>query len=227
MMRLLPSSLTKVSSMHFLGQKKSHTITLLILSALLSTAGQAATCKKLNAMQGQWDVQLDVPLTLNRTTFDETYSLPESTATITNFARLSLHGQFTFNNKSILTKANFRDHQFDHANLLGVLEYSKSPRGIRLDRTTRYTNSNQKVTNWKKANGRCHGNATFMLRGLDKVDGNNLLIPASTCMVRYRLNGNAQNANLDGICDVLIYDPQARKRVLTVGVLSGSMIKKF
>ena len=66
-----------------------------------------------------------------------------------------------------------------------------------------------------------------MLRGLDRIDGNNLLIPASECRVKYRLDRNAHNANLDGICNVLIYDPQQSRRVLTVGILSGSMIKKF
>ena len=213
--------------MRFLGQKKTHAISLLILSALLSTAGQASTCKKANAMRGNWSVQLDVPLTLNRTTLDETYSLEEALAYQQNFARLSLYGTFTFNSRSTLTKATFRDHQFDFADYLGIIDYSRAPRGLRLDTTTRYTSNNRKVTNWKKANKRCYGTATFMLRGLDRIDGNNLLIPASTCAVRYRLDRNAHNAHLDGVCSVLIYDPQQSRRVLTVGILSGSMIKKF
>ena len=213
--------------MRFLGQKKTSAISLLILSALLSTAGQASTCKKANAMQGNWDVQLDVPLTLNRTTLDETYSLAEALDSQQNFARLSLYGTFTFNNRSMLTKASFRDHQFDYADVLGVIDYSSAPRGLRLDTSSRVTNSNRKVTNWKKENKKCHGAATFMLRGLDKIDGNNLLIPASICVVRYRLDKNAHNAHLDGICDVLIYDPMQSRRVVTVGILSGSMIKKF
>lgn len=212
--------------MRFLGHKKTYTIFLLILSALLSTAGQASTCKKANAMRGNWDVQLDAPLTLNRTALDETYLLAEALANQQNFARLSLWGTFTFNSRSTLTKATFRDHQFDYADLLGVIDYSRAPRGLRLDTTTRYTSNNEKVTNWKKANKKCDGVATFMLRGLDRIDGNNLLIPASTCVVRYRLDRNAHNAHLDGICDVLIYDPQQSRRVLTVGILSGSMIKK-
>ena len=208
-------------------QKKMHTLSLLILSALLSTAGQAATCKKPNAMQGSWDAKLDVPLTLNETTLEETLYLPDALNSQYNFARLSLHGTFTFNNKSILTQASFRDHQFDYANDLGVLNYSASPKGLRLDKTSRYSTNNKKVTQWRKANKRCHGKATFKLRGLDKVDGGNTLIPETICRVNYRLDRNAHNAHLDGTCNVLIYDPQQGRRVLTVGILSGSMIKMY
>ena len=213
--------------MRFLGQKKTYAISLLILSALLSTAGQASTCKKANAMRGNWDVQLDVPLTLNLTTLDETNLLAEALAYQQNFARLSLWGTFTFNSRSMLTKATFRDHQFDFADAVGIIDYARAPRGLRLDTTTRYTSNNKKITNWKKANNRCYGNATFMLRGLDRIDGNNLLIPASECRVKYRLDRNAHNAHLSGTCIVLIYDPQQSKRVTTLGILSGSMIKKY
>ena len=213
--------------MRFLGQKKTYAISLLILSALLSTAGQAATCKKANAMRGNWDVQLDVPLTLNLTTLDETNLLAEALAYQQNFARLSLWGTFTFNTRSTLTKATFRDHQFDYADDVSIIDYSGAPRGLRLDTTTRYPSNNKKVTNWKKANKRCYGNATFMLRGLDKINGDNLLIPTATCEVKYRLDGNAHNAHLSGTCIAVIYDPQQSKKVTTLGILSGSMIKKY
>ena len=213
--------------MRFLGQKKTYTISLLILSALLSTAGQASTCKKANAMRGNWDVHLDVPLTVNVTALQDGYTLADALANQQNFARLSLYGQFTFNNKSMLTKGTFRDHQFDWADEVGLLNYSSSPRGLRLDISSRFTQNKQKVTNWKKANKKCYGDARFFLKGLDKVDGNNVLVPASICYVKYRLDRNAHNAHLHGSCDVQIYDPMQGKELVTLGILSGSMIKKY
>ena len=45
------------------------TIVLFALFASLSTSAFGAACKKLNAMEGNWDTSLSIPLTLDRTTF--------------------------------------------------------------------------------------------------------------------------------------------------------------
>ena len=201
------------------------TIVLFALFASLSTSAFGAACKKLNAMQGNWDTSLSIPLTLDRTVLDYSYDLTDA-LDLQNFARLSLYGQFTFNNRSILTKGTFRDYQLDKANSLDIIEYQQAPQGVKLDKTTRSPETNKPVTKWRKANKRCDGTADFLLRGKNTVN-NEYLINYAHYSVRYRLDKDAHNSHLHGTCDVLVYDPVLRQRKRTLGMLSGTMIKKF
>lgn len=201
------------------------TIVLFALFASLSTSAFGAACKKLNAMQGNWDTSLSIPLTLDRTVLYSSNDLTDA-LDLQNFARLSLYGQFTFNNRSILTKGTFRDHQLDKANSDRIIEYQQAPQGVKLDKTTRSSETNKVLTRWRKANKRCDGTADFLLRGKNTVN-NEYLINYAHCSVRYRLDKDAHNSHLYGTCEVRVYDPLIKQNKNTLGILSGTMIKKF
>ena len=127
------------------------TVVLFTLLASFGTSAFGATCTKLNAMQESWDTSLSIPITLNRTTYEEFGNLTDSLTTMKNYTRLSLHGEFTFNNRSILTKGTFHDLQCDEANSLGVIEYDKAPRGVTLNTTKRNQTTKKPCTKWRKA----------------------------------------------------------------------------
>ena len=91
---------------------------------------------------------------MNLSTYSTTGDITDSVDSLTNFARLSLAGQLTFNNKSAITGGIFNDVQFDAANLLDLINYSQDARGMVLDRNSRYSSNNRKVTQWTKRAGR-------------------------------------------------------------------------
>ena len=201
----------------------------IVIVSLLATASygaNASACKKRNAMKGDWFVVANAPLTVNLSTYSTTGDITDSVDSLTNFARLSLAGQLTFNNKSAITGGIFNDVQFDAANLLDLINYSQDARGMVLDRNSRYSSNNRKVTQWTKRAGRCYGPGSIMLVGQDEVDGN-LLVSDVICSFTYRLDRSANNADFAGVCAATVYDPVAAENVAALAPISGSMIKKF
>lgn len=201
---------------------------LTIVFFLLASASadlHASTCKRQNAMKGKWSVLVNGPMTFDWTNFSNSRDAKGSVV-FNNTARLSLLGEFIFNTRSTLTSGKFNDVQLDLANSLQILEYDRPRRGLRLNRTARYTSNNKKVTSWTKRKNRCYGTATFLLEGRDYIDGN-IVFDKVICTVDYRLDRSAHNAHIGGTCRIDAYDPIDGDKAWNLAPVSGSMIKKF